>query len=152
MKAMPSPRRRPFRPPLCAAPFPSRRVGAARWAAVLPALLLAACGGGFSLYIGSDYDLSPPSISLAAPQSSVVAGETVRFVAAAADENGIDFVEFFRLDGSRSELLGTDRAEPWEWNAVAPSDGRSRLSVWARAFDRAGNRADSAVVDVSIVP
>lgn len=115
-------------------------------------LLLAACGGGFSLYIDGSYEYSPPSVSLAAAQTAVPAGETVRFVAAASDESGIESVAFYRLDGGTAVLLGTDGGEPFEWSTVAPSDGRDALVVFARATDGAGNRADSDAVSVTIVP
>lgn len=120
------------------------------------ALLLSACGGGFNLYYsysdGDPFDVRPPSVSLAAAQTSVIAGQTAQFVAAAADENGIEFVEFFRVDGAGAVLLGSDRTEPYEWAVLAPADGRGSLSVFARATDRAGNSADSSTVSVTIVP
>jgi Bacterial Ig domain len=122
--------------------------------ALIAAVALAGCGGGFSLYIdGSDFDeYWPPSVSLAAAQTTVLAGQTVRLVAAASDESGIDSVAFYRLDGGTSVLLGSDGNEPFEWNAVAPADGRDTLVVFARATDNAGNRADSATVSIAISP
>ena len=118
------------------------------------AVALAGCGGGFSLYVdGSDFDeYWPPSVSLAAAQTTVLAGQTVRLVAAASDESGIESVAFYRFDGGTALLLGSDGNEPFEWNAVAPSDGRDTLVVFARATDNAGNRADSATVSIAIGP
>lgn len=127
---------------------PARRLACA----LLPACLLAGCGGGFSLYYGGDYDGWAPSVSLAAAQDTVIVGQMVRLVAAAADENGIEYVEFYRLDGGGAVLLGSDPKPPYEWDAVAPDDGRASLRVFARATDRAGNWADSNTVSVSIVP
>ncbi len=118
------------------------------------AVALAGCGGGFSLYIdGSDFDeYWPPSVSLAAAQTSVPAGQSLRLVAAASDESGIHSVAFYRLDGGSAVLLGSDGSEPFEWNAEAPTDGRTTLVVFARATDNAGNRADSANVSIAISP
>ena len=115
---------------------------------------LAACGGGFSLgiNIGDDFDSSPPSISIAASPGAVRAGDSVRIVAAAADESGIEAVTFYRLDGNAAVLLGSVGSQPYQWLVTAPNDGRATLSVFASALDRAGNRADSAVVGVSITP
>ena len=101
--------------------------------------------------IGNGFDLSPPSVSIAAP-STVRAGDTVRVVAAAADESGIDAVTFYRFDGNTAVVLGSIGSEPFEWLVIAPNDGRATLSVFASATDRAGNRADSAVVSIAIVP
>jgi Bacterial Ig domain len=110
---------------------------------------LIGCGGGFFIELGS-FDDTPPSVSLAAAQTTVQAGQTLRVVAAAADANGIDFVAFYRLDGNAAVLLGSDGREPYEWSVVAPTDGRNQLSLFARATDNFGNRADSLVIDVTV--
>ena len=131
----------------------ARRLGAPLLVGSLT-LGLAACGGGFSLgiNIGDDFDFSPPSISIAASPSAVRAGDSVRIVAAAADESGIEAVSFYRLDGNSAVLLGSVGSEPYQWLVVAPGDGRATLRVFATALDRAGNRADSGTVSVDIVP
>lgn len=122
--------------------------------ALLCAALLSACGGGLSIGIGYDgsYDFYAPSVSLAAAQTSVPAGQSVLLVAAAADENGIDSVAFYRLDSAGAVLLGADGSEPFEWQAVAPSDGRTSMLVFARATDRAGNQSDSKSIQIGITP
>jgi hypothetical protein len=76
----------------------------------------------------------------------------VRFVAAASDENGIDQVTFYRVEPGGAVLLGRDGGAPYEWTTTAPSDGRSTLTVFARAIDNSGNEADSVAVAVSITP
>ena len=123
-------------------------------AGVLAGVLLAGCGGGLSIGIGvgGGFDFSPPSVSLVAAQGSVLAGQSVKLSAAAADESGIESVAFYRLDGNAAVFLGTDRSEPFEWQAFAPTDGRDRLLVFARATDGEGNQADSASVEVVITP
>lgn len=121
--------------------------------AVLAAVcaLLSACGGGISIGFGiDDFDRTPPSVSIAASPGSVAPGQPIRLVAAAADENGIDVVGFFRLDNGQAQPLGTLGRPPYELTVTAPTDGRSVVSYFARAIDNIGNRADSARVDVVI--
>ena len=117
---------------------------------LLPAAL-AACGGGLFIGFGDD-DFGPPSVSLDAAQTSVVAGDTVRVVAAAADENGIDEVAFYRVDGGSAVRLGSDADEPYEWFVAVPTDGRTTLRLFARATDGWGNRADSAELVLDVTP
>ena len=114
--------------------------------------LLVACGGGISIGvgIGDGFDNRPPSVSLAASPGVVVAGQPVRLVAAAADENGIDVVGFFRLDNGVPQPLGTISRPPYELVINAPADGRTVLTLFARAIDNIGNRADSALVEVAV--
>jgi hypothetical protein len=120
--------------------------------ALVAALLTSACGGGISIGFGFGFDDLQPAVSLVADAASVRAGQSVKLAAAAADESGIDNVAFYRFDGSNTVRLGTDGAEPFEWIATAPTDGRTTLSVFARARDNAGNEADSNVVTISVTP
>lgn len=119
--------------------------------AVLASGLLAACGGGIYLEF-DDYDDLPPVVELAASSLSAFAGDSVRLVAAAADENGIDHVSFYRYDGNTAVRLGSDGFSPFDWQLLVPADGRSSVIVFARAFDNAGNAADSNLVTISITP
>ena len=121
---------------------------------LLAALGLAGCGGGVFLGFGfgdDHFDGSGPSVSLATPSSTAAAGSTVALVAAASDEHGVDSVAFYQLDDANgATLLGADGSAPYQWNAVVPSAASVRY--FARATDGLGNRADSAVVTVTIVP
>jgi hypothetical protein len=112
---------------------------------------LAGCGGGVYLEF-SDFDDLPPEVSLAAASASAPAGSRVRLVAAAADESGIERVAFYRYDGNTAVRLGSDGAAPYEWSLVVPADGRASVSVFAEAVDNEGNRNDSALVDIAILP
>jgi hypothetical protein len=114
---------------------------------------LVACGGGVSIGIGGGYDFddAPPSVTIAASTPTVVAGRSVVLVAAASDNDGIDVVAFFRLDGNIPQPLGTLANPPYELAVTAPADGRSTLRVFARAIDFSGNRSDSAVLELPIV-
>ena len=124
----------------------------ARFAAVALSAALAACGGGLFIGIDGGFDDSPPSVSLVAGAATVAAGQPLRLVAAAADESGIDRVEFFRFDGPDAVRLATLGGPPWEITTIVPADGRTQLQLFARATDGEGNRADSAVVTVTVTP
>lgn len=113
-------------------------------------LALVACGGG--VYFGfGDFDDSLPAVSITTAATSVSPGQSVRFVAAASDESGIDHVTFYRVDAAGSVEVGRDAEAPYEVLVTAPLDGRTSLAVFARATDNTGNRADSVIVSVPIV-
>ncbi len=118
--------------------------------ALLAVLCLGACGGGF--YLDYGYDNTPPSVSLAVANTSVRAGDVLRVSAAAADDYGIDNVAFYWLDGNGAVLLGSDGREPYDWQVTVPSDGRTVLTLFARATDWDGNRTDSVAVSVNVLP
>lgn len=122
---------------------------AVRAAAAAAALTLGACGGGIYWGFG-DIDDSPPSVTIATAATTVQAGQSVRFVAAASDVNGIDEVVFYRVDTGGSVEVGRDGSAPYEANVVAPADGRSSLGVFARAIDNTGNHADSSTITVTV--
>lgn len=113
---------------------------------------LAACGGGFYLGVDYSYDNTDPSVSLAVGSTSVRAGDVLRISAAAVDDSGIDSVAFYRDDGSGIVLLGSDGRAPYDWELTVPNDGRTVLTLFARATDWNGNRADSARVSVNVTP
>ena len=120
--------------------------------ALLAVLGLGACGGGFYLGYDGSFDDTPPSVSLAVASTSVRAGDVLHISAAAADDSGIDNVAFYRLDGNAAVRLGSDGREPYDWDLVVPSDGRSVLTLFARATDWNGNRTDSVAVSVDVLP
>ena len=114
-------------------------------------VLVAGCGGGVYLEFGGDDDL-PPVIDLSAAASSARAGDSVRLAAAAADENGIDHVSFYRFDGNTAVRIGSDDSAPYESQLLVPADGRSAVTVFARAVDYADNVAESQRLTISITP
>ncbi|GAP38866.1 Ig-like domain-containing protein [Piscinibacter sakaiensis] len=137
-------------PARSALPGPRR----ARLAAAALLLGLAGCGGGIAIGIGigvDDINRGPPSVSIAASPTRVAPGQAVQLVAAASDENGIDVVAFFRLDNGQPQPLGTLGRPPYELTTTAPNDGRTRMTVFARAIDNLGSVADSQRIDIEIV-
>lgn len=119
--------------------------------ALAASVLLAACGGGVYWSYG-DYDVQAPQVELAAASMSAQAGQNVRLVAAAADESGIDHVSFYRYDGLSAVRLGSDDTPAYDWQLSVPSDGRTTVTVFARAVDGAGNTADSNLLSIAITP
>lgn len=130
---------------------PGPLLGARRLLVAAASSMFAACGGGLWVSIGDlDGDGRSPSVSLVAAASAVAPGGTLDVAAAAADADGIEDVAFYRRDGGAWVFLGSDRQPPYEWPVPVPSDGRSTLEVFARASDRSGAQADSAVLTVSV--
>lgn len=115
------------------------------------AALLAGCGGGLYIGIGDDGYDDPPQVSLVASSGSAAAGQPLRLAAAASDDFGVDRVQFFRIerDGSAT-ALGTDSVAPYEWDTSMPATTANEVRFFARAFDGAGQRADSATVAVTL--
>ncbi len=129
----------------------NRTAAAARAAGLAAALALAGCGGGLWIGIGDDFD-DPPAVSLTASAIDAPAGATISLLAAAADADGIDVVEFYRFDGGSARRLGSDRQPPYQLSVVVPTDGRGVLRVFARAYDFNGHAADSDVLAITITP
>ncbi len=96
------------------------------------------CGEHY-LFLGHDF--TPPTCSVAnVVEGSVLAG-TVGVEVEAADEHGIDRVEF-RVDGA---LAHTDRTAPyrWDWDTRRYPDGAT-YELEARAYDTHGLSAADA--------
>ena len=124
-----------------------------RCAAVVCAMLLAGCGGG--LFIGVELggpNDQPPSVALTAAVDQAPAGAAVRLAAAATDDFGVDAVSFYRQESTGpATLLGTDNLQPYQFDTTTPASPVG--TVWryfARAVDGAGQRSDSAVVEITV--
>ena len=114
-------------------------------------VLIAGCGGG--VYIGWGIgDGFAPSVSLAVSPSAAAPGETVALAAAASDYDGIDQVTFYRLDGEVTTPLAALARPPYSLETAIPLDASGSVSYFARAIDNSGDRADSNLVTVSVVP
>lgn len=122
-----------------------------RGAALLAVVALAGCGGSVSLGFGFSDD-DRPTASLAVSPTSAAPGDTLRLSAAASDDFGVDFVEFYRVDGSSSTLLGFDGLPPYQLDTTVPANAAGSVQYFARAVDGGGQRGDSAVVTVGVGP
>lgn len=132
---------------------PARRFTSWRSALALPVPLgLAACGGSLSFGFGTVFDDVPPSISVTSNVGTVQAGQAVTVIAAAADENGVVDVRFYRDDNGVANLICTDASEPYQCVVTAPGDGRTSMSVFARARDPDGNTSQSDTLTITITP
>jgi hypothetical protein len=122
-----------------------RRVGIA-----LAAMTITACGGGVYIGWGPDDD-RPPSVSLTAAVTSAAPGQSIRLVAAATDDFGVDSVALWRIerDGSASEV-SSDSAWPWEFTTTVPVDASGSVRYLARATDDVGQQSDSGTVTVVV--
>jgi hypothetical protein len=109
------------------------------------ALGLAACGGGGnnSLLLTSD---ESPSVTVTMDPTYFEPGDSVYLQAYVTDDDWIDHVDFYRVDGNVSTLLGTQRSPPYTLVTVAPTDGRANFSVFAVAEDGWGNDGTSPLV------
>jgi hypothetical protein len=116
-------------------------------AAALLLLLTAGCGGG--IYFESDGP--PPDISLAASPTFAQRGQAVQLAAAVSAPNGVDYVDFYRIDFGRSVLLGTVYQPPAKWNTAVPINAGASVAFYARVCDQAGYCTNSAVETVSVV-
>ena len=91
-------------------------------------------------------DATPPTVSLAASPSTVVAPGSTTLTATASDNAGVSKVEFFR----GSTLIGTDTTAPFtQAVAFTPADIGS-VAFTAKAFDAANNSTTSAVLNVTV--
>lgn len=121
------------------------------WVGALVVLALAGCGGGF--YLGDRFgDDELPQVSLAVSPDSAEPGDTLRLVAAASDDSGIESVSFFRVDGNMSTLLDEDDTAPFALDTVVPDGASGTVEYFARALDNDGDTRDSDRFSVSVDP
>jgi len=87
-----------------------------------------------------------PVCSLTSPSNGQVLKSTVSVIASASDDVGVEKVLFY-IDGV---CVSTDTSSlyQWEWNTVSYSEGAH--SIYAVAYDSAGNSGQSAVVNVTV--
>lgn len=91
-------------------------------------------------------DNHAPTVSIASPAAGALVASVVSVAVNAADSVGVARVELYR----GSVFVGSDTASPFAiaWDTAAAGDGAHTLT--ARAFDAAGNVADSAAVTCTV--
>jgi len=92
-------------------------------------------------------DTTKPTVSLSTPESgAVVSGSAVNVTAAASDNVGVSKVEFYR----GTSLISSDTSAPytiaWDTTPYQTAD----VTLMAKAYDAAGNVADSSPVAVKV--
>ncbi len=93
-------------------------------------------------------DITPPSVFMVQPLTgAVLTGTTTTVIADASDNVGVERVVFF-IDG---DSVGFDTSRPYQyvWNISSLTPGSSHM-VYTRAYDSAGNQAQSSLVTVTI--
>lgn len=123
-----------------------RRAGVLIAAATL--LALTACGGG--VYVEGEVDGPPPAISLTTSVTDAQPGEVIQLAAAVTASNGIDYVDFYRIDSTRDVVLGGVTRPPARWDTTIPTNAGDSVRYYARVCDLAGYCTDSRVQTVYV--
>jgi hypothetical protein len=103
-------------------------------------------GQSVSLPVNVVNDTIAPTVAITSPTTGSEVSGTVSVAAAASDNIGISRIEFYRNDVMQAAVNTTPYSYSWDTNTVA--DGSHNLS--ARAYDAAGNSAQSASVSVNV--
>jgi uncharacterized protein YxeA len=117
--------------------------GTGAWAG---ATIVSLTVNGQNIPLGGTSDTTPPTVSLASSATSVTTAQTITLTATASDDVGVARVEFY--DGTT--LLVSDTASPYSTTVALTSANNGTKSYTARAFDAAGNSANSAAVPVTV--
>ncbi len=96
----------------------------------------------FTINNNTTADTTVPVISITSPAANATVSGTVNIAASASDNTGVTKVEFY-VNGS---LKNTDTTSPYTyaWNSTSVADGN--YSITTKAFDAAGNSAESAAM------
>ena len=97
--------------------------------------------------VTANSDTTAPTVSLQAPNDGdVVPGQGVHIVAQASDDFSVARVEFV----ANGVVIGTDTVAPYDIDYAIPA-GMTSSNVFARAFDVAGNMAESEQRTVTVI-
>jgi hypothetical protein len=104
--------------------------------------------------VAANWDNTPPIATLAvpAPPTTMASGIAFHLAATASDVgSGVAKVEFYFGPCGAGTLIGSDAAAPYEtnWNTTTAPDGPT--SVWAMAYDVAGNTGLSVCYSVQVL-
>ena len=91
-------------------------------------------------------DTTPPATSLTAPAANATLSGTATLTADATDNIGVTRVEFY----TGTTKIGESTSSPYSlsWNTQSVANGT--YSLTSKAFDAAGNQADSTAVSVTV--
>jgi hypothetical protein len=125
----------------------------ARAALVSLLLVLGGCGGGIYYSEGfDDHPLvdQPPTASIAANTTVTAPGSTLRLIAAAADDFGVQGVDFYIRDARGDILLAHLNGAPWEIITTVPNNAVGVVTYVVRAIDDIGQESAPAVVNIAV--
>ena len=127
---------------------PRRRLFSAGFLGLAVLALASGCGGG--VYV--ELDGPPPEIVLTTSVTDAALGQPVQLAAAVSAANGIDHVDFYRVDFGNSVLLGSVRNSQPRWDTAIPINAGSRVIYFAQACDQAGYCTSSSARTVYVYP
>jgi hypothetical protein len=130
--------------------FPLARRGFAGLLGVGALALLTACGGGGDDH--DDRDGPPPNISLETSVNVAQRGQPLRLIASATAANGVDHVNFYRIDFGSPVLLGRVSSPPPNWDTSVPVNAGANVRFFAEVCDQVGLCTDSNIVTVAVYP
>lgn len=132
------------------APASSQTPPRHRWLSGAAALLLVAlpgCGGG-------DVESPagpPPQMSLAAAPAAAHRGNTVQLMANVTAANGIDTIDFYRVDDGKATAIGRVSGPPYQLTTAIPLNAVWSVSYYAYVCDYTGQCTSSPLVDIAIL-
>ena len=129
---------------------PSSRCRPAATLVLSAALLLTGCGGGVSIGWGDGIGGDRPDVSVSVSVTSAEPGQLIRVGAVASDDDGIDYVAFYREDDDGVSLLDRDGSRPYGTDTRIPIDARGSVDYFALAVDVFGRERESSAVTVTI--
>ncbi len=94
-------------------------------------------------------DTQPPTVSITYPSNNdTIRVPSIKIAASATDNVGVKRVEFY-VDNN---LIGQDSISPYEQNwSIVPYPNGSAHSIYAKAYDLAGNSSQSGVITVRVI-
>lgn len=127
---------------------PRRRLASVGFLALAVLALASGCGGG----VYAELNGPPPEIALTTSVTDAARGQPVQLAAAVSAANGIDHVNFYRVDFGNSVLLGSVRDTQPRWDTAIPINAGSRVTYFAQACDQAGYCTSSSAQTVYVYP
>jgi len=99
----------------------------------------------YTAFVSASGDHTPPTVAISSAAPPITTGLAVVSVNA-SDDDQVNRIELY----AAGRLVGTDVSAPWSvtWDSTRTPNGA--VQVIARAFDRSGNRADSAPISATV--